>query len=128
VSEGLLELRVGLELEPGADAAEVEERTLQLRGELLELDVDDVRQPSVGPPPVGAKGVDSALVGTLVVTAGREAVSAVVRLVAGWFSRGGGRSVKLQVGDDVLELSDASREEQRRVVEAFLARHVPEDG
>jgi hypothetical protein len=124
MSERLLELRVGLELDPGADAADVEERTLQLRGELLELDVDDVRQPVVGPPPKGAKGVDAALIGTLVVTAGREAISAVVRVVAGWLSRGEGRSVKLQLGDDVLELSDASREDQRRVLDAFLARHA----
>ena len=43
MSERLLEMRVALELDPGADVAEVEERTLQLRGELLELDVDDVR-------------------------------------------------------------------------------------
>jgi hypothetical protein len=128
VSERLLELRVGLELDPGADAAEVEERTLRLRGELLELDVDDVQQPSVGPPPEGAKGVDAALIGTLVVSVGREAISAVLRVVAGWLSRGGGRSVKLQLGDDVLELSDASKEEQRRVMDAFLARHAPADG
>jgi hypothetical protein len=128
MSESLLELRVGLELDPGADAAEVEERTLQLRAELLELDVDDVQQPSVGSPPEGAKGVDAALIGTLVVTAGREAISAVVRVVAGWLSRSGGRSVKLQLGDDVLELSDASKEEQRRVVDAFLARHVAANG
>jgi hypothetical protein len=123
MSEGTLQLRVGLELDPGAEPAEVEERTLQLRSELLELDVDDVQQPSLGPAPEGAKGVDAALIGTLVVTAGREAVSAVVRAVAGWLSRGGGRSVKLQLGDDILELSDASKEEQRRVVDAFLDRH-----
>lgn len=128
MSERLLEMRVALELDPGADVAEVEERTLQLRGELLELDVDDVRQPSVGPPPEGSRGVDATLIGTLVVTAGREVVGAVVRVVAGWLSRGGGRSVKLQLGDDVLELSDASKEEQRRVVEAFLARHAVTDG
>jgi hypothetical protein len=128
MSEQQLKLRVGLELGPDVDVAEVEERTLQLRDELLGLDVDDVHQPSVGSPPEGTKGVEAALVGTLVVTAGREAVSAVVHLIVGWLSRSGGRSVKLQLGDDVLELSDASKEEQRRAVEAFLVRHAAAGG
>jgi hypothetical protein len=92
MSEQGVELRVGLELDPDADAGEVEERTLELRDELLGLDVGDVQQPSVGPPPGGAKGVEAALVGTLVVTAGREAIGAVVQLVAGWLSRAGGRT------------------------------------
>jgi hypothetical protein len=128
MSEQQLQLRVALELDPGADAAEVEERTLQLREELLELDVDDVQQPSVGPPPEGAKGVEGALLGTLVLTAGREAVSAVVHLIAGWLSRGGARSIKLRIGDDLLELSDASKEQQQQAMEAFLARHPPSSG
>ena len=128
MSEQQLQLRISLELDPGADAAEVEERTLQLRKELLELDVDGVRQPSVGPPPEGAKGVEAALLGTLVVTAGREAVSAVVHLIAGWLSRDGGRSIKLQLGDDLLELSDASKEQQHRAMDAFLARHASSSG
>lgn len=89
MSGRLLELRVGLELDPGADAAEVEERTLQFRGELLELDVDDVREPSAGPPIERVKGADAALIGTVVVTAGRGAISAVVRVLAGFLSRAG---------------------------------------
>ena len=128
MSDQQLQLRVALELDPAADAAEVEERTLQLREELLELDVDGVQQPSIGPPPEGAKGVEAALLGTLVVTAGREMVSAVVHLIAGWLSRGGGRSIKLQLDDDVIELSNASKEEQQRAMEAFLARHAPSSG
>jgi hypothetical protein len=125
MSEQQFELRVTLELDSDADAAEVEEQTLQVREELLELDVDDVRQAGAGVPPPGAKGVEAALVGTLLMTAGREAVGAVAHLLIGWLSHGRGRSVKLQLGDDVLELSHASPEERRQVVNTFLARHAP---
>jgi len=128
MSDNRLVLAVQIELDPGADAAELEEHTLQLRSELRELDVDDVERRSTSALPEGAKGVDAALVGTLIITAGREAISAVVRTVAGWVSRSGGRAVKIQLGDDVLELSNASREEQRRVVDAFVDRHGPTDG
>jgi hypothetical protein len=123
MSEHLLELRVHLEFDPQADAVEIETRTLQLRDELLHADVDDVRQPSAGPPPEGAKGGDVVLLGTLVVTAGREAVRAVVQAVGSWLSRNPLRSVKLQIDGDTLELSAVSKEEQLKLVEAFLARH-----
>ena len=34
--------------------------------------------------------------------------------------------MKLTIGDDTLELSDASGEDQQRLIEAFLARHAAE--
>jgi hypothetical protein len=123
MTEPRLELRVELELDPQADAAEIETRTLQLRDELLDLDVDDVRQPSVGRPPEGAKGGDVVLLGTLVVTAGREAVRVVVQAVGAWLSRNRVRSITVRIDGDTLELSAASKDEQLKLVELFLARH-----
>ncbi len=120
-----VELLVGVELDPDADAAELEARTLSLRREILELDVDGVEEPVVGPPPSGTKGPEVALLGSLVVSAGQEVIGAVVRVIAGWLSRGGSRTVKIQLGDDILELDAASKDEQTRLIEAFLARHAP---
>ena len=119
-----LELSVAVELDPDADAAELEARTLLLRREILELDVESVEEPVVGAPPDGVKGPEVALLGSLVVSAGQEVIGAVVRVIAGWLSRGGSRTVKLQLGDDILELDAASQDEQTRLVEAFLARHA----
>jgi hypothetical protein len=128
MDERPLELRVQLELDPAAGADEIEARALQLRNELLDLDVNDVRQPSVGQAPEGAKGVEVVLLGTLVVTAGREAVKAVVHAVGEWLGRNRVRKVKLEMEGETLELSTASREEQLRLIEMFLARHSPGGG
>jgi hypothetical protein len=125
MSNQFVELLVTAELDPGADDAELEGRTLDLREELLELDVEQVRSPPAGPAPDGARAADAALLGTLVVTLGQEAIGAVVRAVAGWLSRGGSRSVRLQLGDDSIELSDVSAADQRQMLETFLARHEP---
>jgi hypothetical protein len=124
VGEQPSQVRVQVSLGSGADAGEVEQQTLQLRDELLELDVDDVRQPQGESAPEGTRGAEMALLGTLVVTAGTEAVGAIVRTVASWLSRARGRSVRVELGEDSIELTDVSRADQRRLLEAFLERHA----
>lgn len=121
-----LELRVDLGLDPEADALELEDSTLDLREELLELDVESVERPTSGPPPAGAKSPDVALGAALIVAAGKEVITAVVSKVASWVGRGRERSVKLQLDGDTIEITDPSVEEQRRLLEAFLARHIAE--
>jgi hypothetical protein len=123
----MLELRVDLSPEEDEDASQLDETTRQLRRELLELDVDDVRRVAEGSPPPGARAVDAALLGSLAVTAGREVIGAVVGLLVQWIGRRSDRSVKLTIGDDSIELSGASADDRRRLVEAFLARHAAED-
>jgi hypothetical protein len=121
---GMLELRVDLGSEPGEDPSELDEATRQLQRELLELDVQDVRQVADGSAPPGTRGIGVAVVSSLAVSAGQEAIGAVVRTLVQWMSRRRARSVKLTIGEDSLELSDVSAEDQRRLVESFLARHA----
>jgi hypothetical protein len=124
MAEGPLQLQVEIGLEPDADAAELDEETLELRQELLELDVNAVERPAAGPPPEGARAIELALLGTLLVTAGQEAIGPVVRAIADWMTRRHSRSVKLTLGGDSIEATDLSDEDQRRLLEAFLARHT----
>jgi hypothetical protein len=53
---------------PGDDAEEIAEATLQLRRELLDLDVDAVELPSAGEAPPGTRAVELAALGALAVT------------------------------------------------------------
>jgi len=126
VSRGTdLLLRIDVGVGDDADDAEIDDAARALRSELLELDVDDVERPGSGPAPDGARAFEATMIGTLVVTAGREGIAAVVRAISGWLGRGGERSVKLQIGEDCIELTAASQEDQQRLLEAFLARHSP---
>jgi hypothetical protein len=111
-------------VEPGADAEEVAEATLQLRRELLELDVEAVEIPRAGDPPPGSRAVDLAAIGALVVTVAQsQLLASVVSAVQSWLSRSHQRSIKLELGGDVLELAGVSSDEQRRLTDEWLRRH-----
>jgi hypothetical protein len=125
------ELRLQL-AEEGADAERLDTLTRFLRQELLQLDVDDVTALQVGEPPPGTRAFDVVAVGGLLVTVGHsaEALRAVVFAISNWLKRGEGsrRAVRLQLGGDVLELSDATPSDQERLVELFVSRHVTGEG
>ena len=118
-----VQLQIEVGIEPDADAAELDQATSRLRRELLELDVDDVTRPSAGEPPPGSRAVDAVLLSTLLVTAGSEAIATAVRTIAGWLGRRPNGRVKLAIGGDSIELTDVSATDQKRLLEAFLARH-----
>jgi hypothetical protein len=117
--------------EADADAERLDELSGYLRGELLQLDVDDVTAVRAGPPPPGARAFDVAVVGGLLVRLGDPAVLAVVvAAVRRWLARGVGpsRTVRMELDGDVLELSSATREDQERLVALFVERHSTESG
>lgn len=118
------DLRVDLVLDDGGDEGDLDEAARQLRGELLQLDVDDVELVGEGSPPSGARAVDP-LVASLAVAAGQDVIGAVVRAVTEWVGRRTSRGVKLTIEGDSIELSNASNEDQHSLLAAFLARHGP---
>lgn len=110
---------------PDGDAEEIAEATLQLRRELLELDVVAVEVPSAGEPPPGARAIDVAALGVLLVhLADPDMLAGVVAAVRSWLSRSSKRSIKMELGGDLLELKGVSSQEQRRLTDEWLARHA----
>jgi Effector Associated Constant Component 1 len=126
MSEAGVGLRLEIGLEPDADPAELEDAALQLRHELLELDVETVGVPGSEPAPVGSRGIDAGVIGTLMLAAGRGAIGPIVQAVQSWVARRSSRSVKLTIENDSLELTNVSSEDQRRLIESFLDRHAPD--
>jgi hypothetical protein len=120
------ELRLLLE-EDGADDERVDALTGHLRRELAQLDVERVQPLSAGEAPPGTRAVDAATVGGILVTLGPAAtgLAAVLTAVRGWLARtpGPARTVRVELGGDVLELSQASAGEQDRLIELFVNRH-----
>jgi hypothetical protein len=117
-----LVLEIGLERD--GDPAELEDAASQLRRELLELDVESVGVPAGEPAPLNSRGIDAGVVGTLLVAAGRGAIGPIVQAVQSWVARRSSRSVKLTIENDSLELTNVSSEDQRLLIESFLARHA----
>lgn len=119
-------LGIQVELGPDADDEEVAEATLQLRRELLDLDVDSVDLPTAGQPPPGTRGVELAALGALLVSVTQSQLLApVLAAVRSWLGGSSQRSIKLELEGDTLELTGISSTEQRRLVDEWLQRHTP---
>jgi hypothetical protein len=118
---------VGVQLGPGPDddAEQLAEATLQLRRELLDLDVEAVEVPSAGEPPPGTRAVELAALGALVVTVAQSNLLApIVAAVRSWLAGQQQRSIKLELDGDVLELTGLSSKDQQRLAEEWLRRHA----
>jgi hypothetical protein len=94
---------------------------------LLRLDVESLR-PVPGPPaPEAAKAGDPASWSTLLLTlaASGGVVTTVIGTLRDWLLRQPAPAViEVSVGGDSIKLEgNATEEERRRLVEAFIARH-----
>jgi hypothetical protein len=120
-----LAVRVEVASTGDLDAARLEELTAALRRELRELDVESVERAEGESTPAGAKAAEVLALGALVVKVAKSAgsVLAVVRALQQWASRGG-RTVKLEVGGDTIELTGASQEQQDRLIAAWIERQA----
>ena len=123
---GVGELSVALQAGPDADAEELAELAGRLRAELLDLDVDDVRQPARGEAPEESKGAGWLTAGELVVqlVASAQALMSIIAGVRSWLGRNSARSVKLTLDGDALEVSGVSSAEQDRLIDLWVARHA----
>jgi hypothetical protein len=112
--------------ESGADGLRLDTLHRQLRSELAGLDEVEALPPGPAVLDPGSRAIDAATVSALAVAVfGSGGLTALVASLRGWLGRGAGdaRSVRIEVGGDVFELSDASQEQQDRLLELFL-RHV----
>lgn len=119
------QMTLGVDLTwPDVDAEDVAEATVQLRRELLGLDVEAVEMAGGGEPPPGTRAADLVMLGALVVTiANSKLLPSVVAVIQSWLSRSQQRSIKLELGGDVLELTGLPSDEQRRLTDEWLRRH-----
>ena len=116
---------ISLDAGDGATAEELDELTAALRRELLRLDVERIDRPSGGPVPAGARGVDIAILGELIVELSKlgPVLGQVVGVVQAWAARSPERTAKLTIGGDSLELTGMSEADQHKVIGAWMARH-----
>jgi hypothetical protein len=108
-----------------ADTGVTESATYRLREELLGLNVISVQIPRVSQSQTGAKsGAELAIVGSFLLTAPDSALlSAVVEVIKSWIGRSAGRTARLEIDGDVLDVRGLSSSEQRLLIEQWIARH-----
>ena len=119
-------LEVHLQVADDISALEMEELTAALRRELLKLDVQSVNRLPGAAAPDGAKGIELAALGALIINLGKATpvLGQVVEVIRAWAARSPSRTVKLTLGGDSLELSGLSENEQHQVVKDWMARHA----
>jgi hypothetical protein len=116
----MTEVRLHVVGYPDSDDEERAELASRLREEIREHGIDDVAHPEGRAPP-GSKGGAIEWAQLLVTFAGT--VPPLVMAIQGWLGRHPDAAVTLEIGGDRLTLEEASPEERRRLLEAFLGRH-----
>jgi hypothetical protein len=126
MTERVVRLGLCIDAGPEADAAELDELAVQLREQLLELDIECADRATVGQAPPGARAGEILLAGALTVMLVQSSglLTALVETVQSWVSRSGGRSVKLEIEGDVLEVTGITRTDQRELIETWVDRHT----
>src|SRR6266581_5628063 len=109
------ELVLSIGVDEDADQPEL---TAWLRQELLELDVESVESVKMGEIPPGAKGLEAIGIGALVVGLAQSAdmLKAVVDTVQSWLAGHHGRTVKVEMDGDTLEVTGVSSSAQQRLI------------
>ena len=118
-------LALALGLDPAIDPDQAERLGQQLRMEIAQLDVEDVRPALPHVAPEGAKGSGLEW-GTLLVTFGAAGgvFTSVVAVVRDWLSRHFSvQQVSLTIDDDTIVLGRASPEERAKLIDAWVRRH-----
>lgn len=123
------ELTVTVRLnDPDVSSERLEELTAVVREELLGSAATSVTVPGSAQAPPGARAPDGNIAGELVVAVGSAAVMlrSVIGVLKAWRERRPARTVELEIDGRRLKLADATRAQQERLVEDFLAA-VPKD-
>jgi hypothetical protein len=126
VTDGGVSLRIVVAPDPDLDAEKGERLTRQLRTEIAELDVESVDLAAESSVPDGAKAVDPAMVGAIVValSASGGVLPTVVGTVRDWLGRQSRpHRVSMTIGGESIEMDRASADQQRALVDAFVRRH-----
>ncbi len=113
-----------LEGDADSDQEELDSLTRQLRERLLELEIERAELNRSGTVPDRAKPGEVIAVGALAVTAAPVVLRSVVQTVASWLRNRPVRTASISIGEDRLELRAVSSDDQRALIDAFLARHV----
>ncbi|HSV37601.1 MAG TPA: hypothetical protein VLI04_02475 [Nocardioidaceae bacterium] len=111
--------------EDDSDDVYLDELARQLRTELLETDVESVEPLSEGEAPEGTRSELAIAAGALVATVAPLGLQGAVGVVQEWLKTAvpGRRTVRLEIGGDVLELGGIDATTQQSLIADWVKRH-----
>lgn len=126
MTEQVARLGLCIETVPEAEAEELAVLAVQLREQLLELDIESAEPATVGEAPPGTRAGEILVAGALTVMLAQSSglLTALVETVKSWAGLSRERSVKLEVDGDVLEVNGITRSDQRELIQAWIDRHT----
>jgi hypothetical protein len=126
MTERVARLAMRIETDSEADAEELAELAVYLREQLLELDIESADPTTAGPAPPGTRAGEIFVAGALTVMLAQSSglFTALIDRVQSWVSPVGGRSVKLEIDGDVLEVNGITGRDQRELIKAWIDRHA----
>jgi hypothetical protein len=104
----------------GADARELDELTRGLSNELRQIEVRSVDRLSEGEAPPGSKG-DPFTIGWLLVTLTPIVATKVFDVLVDWAKRAHGRTIKVTIGQNTIELPGATSKEREELLNRWLS-------
>jgi hypothetical protein len=128
MTEQIVQLTLCIEIDSEAEVEELAMLAVDLRGLLLELDIESADPLTRGPAPPGTRAGDMFVTGALsvILTWSKELVTKLVENVQWWVSLGARRTVRLELDGDVLEINGLTREDQHKLIQLFIDRHTDE--
>ncbi|WP_405856929.1 hypothetical protein OG407_09720 [Streptomyces sp. NBC_01515] len=120
-----MDVLVGLTPDDAADAEESERLTRRLVAELRNLDLYTLQVLSDGAPPENSKGdLVTADAVALALSAPGGVLTSLVGLLQDWLGRQSARHrVSVTINGDTIELEQATPEERRQLIDAFVRRN-----
>jgi len=121
-----IQLTLSLNPDSNLDPEALQDLTLQLREEILELDVENAELGKLKEAPDGTKAVDPVSIGTLVVTllAAGGIITTLINAIQSWLTRHDRRSITLEINGDKLQITGISSEEQQQLIKVWTQRHT----
>lgn len=115
-----MELQLSVVSDAGEEDGEAVLWGMDLARELSELDDAKIEQVSRERPD-DAKGLGE--FASTLAQAPAEGIAAVIHFVQAWVTRTG-RTVEASIDGDTIKIAGASRDQQDRIIDAWLVRHA----
>jgi len=123
--EQQIQLRIDIIPYENDEAEIMANLTRDIRDDFLELEIKAVDYIHKNIIPEKTKSGEIIEWGTLLLTlaASGGVITTIVTAIQSWLSRHERRSIVLEIDQDRLEITGVSSEEQKKLIDAWLARH-----